>query len=198
MAAALLAKAEQDLAAGKPAMAKLEAEVVVYRYPNSAATERARSLVNTAMEQLRAPEDERAVDAKTLAAARKKASRHVAAANKIGVTLTGGFRFTSAEKNKRERAIRHLEKAWKTVSRLSPDATVPADQADEFVAERRQIRDTLGQHYLGIGAVLVQRLALPSAEDYNAKACALDPESGGCRDLQSLIIQARISRGFGY
>ena len=70
--------------------------------------------------------------------------------------------------------------------------------SDKFVAERRQIRDTLGQHYLGIGSVLVQRLALPSAEDYNAKACVLDPESGGCRDLQSLIIQARISRGIGY
>ena len=65
-----------------------------------------------------------------------------------------------------------------------------------FAADRDRIKDKLGDHYLDMGTLNIQRRALPTAEEYNVSACRLDPESGGCTVLQERIIQARLSNGW--
>ncbi len=193
----IVEKGEQDYAANRYATAKLNAEVVLDEYSDTRAVQRARRLLANARMSLMAGPERKSVDEKTLRRALDKAHKSEHKANELGVTLTGGFRFTAKEKNKRATAARHLESAWKRLSRIAPADGTAAQLVDEYTSSRERVRDLLGKHYLGLGAVHVQRLALPSAEDYNARACALDPDSGGCKQLQSLIIQARISSGFG-
>ncbi|MEM7201689.1 MAG: hypothetical protein AAF628_15580 [Planctomycetota bacterium] len=196
VAQTLVDEAKEQLLDHRYTSAKLNTEVVLQDYPETKVAAAAQKLMDEAVVKMRGNgDDAKPVGEKAIAKALEAAQRRQAAADKVGVSLTGGFRFTVKEKTKRERAVRHLEAAWKSVAKVVPDASVPPAAADAFTTTRESIRDTLGQHYLGLGSVLVQRFALPSAEDYNVKACSLDPNSGGCRDLQSLIIQARISNG---
>ncbi|MFK7740694.1 MAG: hypothetical protein AB8H80_10250 [Planctomycetota bacterium] len=167
------------------------------RYADTPAGRKGEKLVMMALDQLMESSG-KPVPAAKLARVLKKADAHEARADKLKIRVNGAVPYSNGEKLKRERAIRSLEKAWGELADVRPGKDVGASQADHYVSLRNRVREKLGAHYLAIGNLLVQRLALNSAADYNARACDLDPKGGGCRILQGRIIEARISRGFGY
>ncbi|MGC6489295.1 MAG: hypothetical protein ACON4Z_16735 [Planctomycetota bacterium] len=182
----------------RPAAARLHAQVLLHQYADTEPGRHAEQLMTRALTSLRESAG-RPVDGRALERALEHAQKDVARADKVGVRFQGAVRFDNATKQRHERAVRHLERAWKRLGDVRPATTVDAALSDRFVQLRNRVRDRLGEHYLALGNVLVQRLALPKAEEYNARACALDPHGGGCKLLQSRIIAARIARGgFGY
>lgn len=191
-------QARDLLERGRPAEAKLHAQVLLHSYADTEPGRRAEALMSRALSRLHESAG-RPVDARTLARTITLAKKDVARADKVGVQFQGAVRSDNASKQRHERAVRHLERAWKRLGDVRPATAVEASLSDRFVQLREQVRRRLGEHYLALGNVLVQRFALPKAEEYNARACALDPHGGGCELLQSRIIAARIARGgFGY
>jgi len=187
-------EASEFLKMERPAKAKLHAEVLLDKYSDTPAGKQAEKLLMGALDKLMESSG-KPVDEKTLLRAIRKAEGYEARADKLGIRLNGAVRFSNKDKQQRERAIRYLEKAWQKLGDVRPDQGVAAANSDRYSQLRARVREKLGAHYLAIGNVLVQRLALPSAEEYNARACELDPHGGGCKLLQSRIIEARISRG---
>ena len=192
----IASEARELLTLEQPAKAKLHAEVLMTRYGDTTAGKKAGKLIMAALDKLHESSGQ-PVGQKELDKAVDKALQHEAKADKVGVSLEGAVRFTNREKLRRERAIKELEKAWDKLGAVRPQSQLPAEASDRYTQTRARVRSKLGKHYLAIGYVLVQRLALPSAEEYNARACRLDPQSGGCKILQNRIIEARLSRGFG-
>jgi hypothetical protein len=187
----LLAEAKDAAAEARWAEAKLTAEVIVLRHGDQPAAAEARRLVTTARERLKAEQQLRTV---TMAELQKALSQAVQF-EKQGDALVRGYVIpgsTVKEQRARERAVGHYEKAWLAVRDLQSES-----DEEGAGAVRLRIRDKLGAQYLALATNFLQRRTLTTAESYNAKACALDPDSGGCRHVQELIIQARITSGWG-
>lgn len=177
---------------------ELHAQVLLHDYADTAPGQQAESLMTRALSSLQESTG-RPVDASSLERAIAHAQKDVARADGVGARFQGAVRSNNATKQRHERAVRYLERAWKHLGDVRPATSVEASLCDRFVQPRHRVRDRLGEHYLALGNLLVQRLALPKAEEYNARACALDPHGGGCELLQSRIIAARLARGgFGY
>ncbi|MCR9244947.1 MAG: hypothetical protein NXI31_07935 [bacterium] len=198
IAVGLLAQARAQIAAGDFGKAKLNAEVILARYGKTSAARSARTVAAEAQAKLEKRGARKPIGATKLGKILDAVQRRETAVAKLGIEPTSNPNQTSRERNRRKKAIKLLEGAWSELDRFTPAAAVKAATANEFRAARERVRGQLGEHYLGMGSILVQRLALPSAEEFNAKACELDPASGGCKQLQGLIVRARIARGFGY
>ena len=69
---------------------------------------------------------------------------------------------------------------------MTPAASVKQTTAAEFRETRERVRGNLGEHYLGMGSILVQRLALPSAEEFNA---LLDNHLTGSYDQAMAVLE---------
>lgn len=188
IAAALLGEAEQALADGRWAEARLGAEVVRNRYADTPAGGKAGALMTKALAAARTDAASRAADATTAQKALATAARHEAEADKVALPLRGGIGATVKEQKAREKAIGHLERARA--------ALLDGGDGQDVTAVRIRVTDKLRDSYLAIARTLLQRRALDQATHYNALACELDPDGGGCSHLQDLIVQARLS--FGY
>jgi len=198
IAAKIAAETRDLLERERPAAAKLHAQVLLHDYADTAPGREAELLMTRALGSLQESTG-RPVAASALERAIAHAEKDVTRADGVGARFQGAVRSNNATKQRHERAVRHLERAWKRLDDVRPAASVEASLSDRFVQLRHRVRDRLGEHYLALGNLLVQRLALPKAEEYNARACALDPHGGGCKLLQSRIIAARLARGgFGY
>lgn len=187
VAAELLAQAREALDEDRWPEAKLTGQVIAERYGDTAAAAPSREIVARAQQTGRAMTQAKANT--PASAALQTALRHEAQADAIDLPRSIGL--TVKERKRREQAVKHLEAAWKTVG--------GSDAVDGPLAQARtRIRDKLGAQYLALATSLVQVRATGPAERWNAKACALDPEGGGCQHVQDLIIQARLSSGHGY
>jgi hypothetical protein len=185
----LLAQAREALSEGEWPEAKLTGMVIAERYGDTAAAAPAREVVARALQTGRAAPASATAASMPPSAALKSALRHEAAADALELPATAGI--TAKERKRREQAVKHLEAAWKTVR--DTDA-----QDGDVVQARARIKDKLGAQYLALATSHVQIRATGPAERWNAKACALDPDSGGCQHVQNLIIQARLTSGYGY
>jgi len=179
------------------ATAKLNARVILDRYPNAAPADDARALIGRAMESMqsrsrppRSKRQEKEV-VRSLSEVEERLEKAAVLAEK-----TPSVGRSSKERRARERVVKILEGAWSELEEL-PMFTAGEAMAERAERLRGRVRTSLHDAYVGLGTLFVQRLALPSAERANASACRLDPESGGCTYLQGLIVQARITTGFG-
>lgn len=194
IASAVLADAREALADGRWAAAKLSAQVVADRYADTTAGREAPALVREAIARGRSETRGAAAQDAALQKAIEGAKRHEAAAARI--TLPPNVGFTAKERQMRESVVRHLEAAWRELARVMPaDGAVGAA---EFDATRTRVRDRLAAQYVAVARNLLQRRSVNQAEEWNAKACELDPVGGGCQHTQDLIVQARLTSGYGY
>ena len=89
-----------------------------------------------------------------------------------------------------ERAVRLYEAAWEKAKEL-PLAPGAGEAAEKVESVRARARKSLVDAYLTAGTILLQRRALPSAEEYCNRACELDPENRSNHELHRLILEAR-------
>lgn len=188
VAAMLLDDAKGDAAADRWAEAKLASEVVIDRYADTPSLAGAQELERQAIARLRAAAKTRAAEATDMKKAIAAAEAHEQKALAMKLATSGGIGATVKETKAREQVIDHLEHAWAAIG------TVAAD-APETGALRTRIQQELRDHYVALATNLLQRRSLDMATLYNGKACSLDPEGGGCRNLQNLIVQARLTYG---
>lgn len=99
------------------------------------------------------------------------------------------------DQRKLERAVRRLEKSWKSIQ----TAAAPVDDvtaADRLSSAREALRGRLTGAYLALGAMHLERRALPDADKWCNKACTIDAENKANHRLHELILQAKIVDGW--
>ena len=167
------------------------------RYQDTKAGPRARELQPRVLELARKSGKNRDAGADEIQRALKTAAQAETEADKLaqGLPVTAGD--SVKEQRQRERVVQKLEAAWHAVMGLMPRADVDLGTAELLTRTQERVRTALGSQYMALASAFVQRRAIPTAESYNQKACGLDPESGGCRHLQDLIVQARLVGGYG-
>ncbi len=192
----LLADSTDAFAEGRWAEAKLNAEVIVERFGDTKAAPQTRRLIHKIKELVKAREEVKEASRAEADQALEEALRYEQRADDLRLTVAGGIGISAKEQRLRKKAIAYLEKSWKALKDIQPPPTGDNQNELSFTATRDRIKKVLGDHYLAIGTLYIQRRALPTAEEYNVNACRLDPESGGCILLQDLIVQARLSNGW--
>jgi tetratricopeptide (TPR) repeat protein len=190
----LMQEAQDALAQGRWGEAKLTAQVVAQRFAGTKASAGAQDVVRAAVAKGRGATRAEPAPAPAVQKALAAAEKHEKQADAIELPASVGF--TVKEQRLREQAVRHLEAAWAALAKIEPAADDAGSTA--FGAARTRVQDKLGKHYVALARTLVQRRAVNQAEEWNAKACKLDPEGGGCQQTQDLIVQARLTTGYGY
>ncbi len=190
----IVVDAQTALDEGRWAAAKLNAQVVVDRYRDTPSAGPAAALVREAVARGRGETAATAAPEPALRRALDLAQRHETAADQIELPASVGF--TVKEQRLRQQAVAHLEAAWRELGKLMPEQGSAG--AETFAAARVRVRDKLSGHYVALARTFVQRRSVNQAEEYNAKACALDPAGGGCQHTQDLIVHARLTSGYGF
>jgi hypothetical protein len=194
LAADLLDDAREAMADGRLAAARLLLHAIASTYADTPAAKDAVALAA----EMRTKEQPALAGTKVLSpkeveAAMKRASDHEKRADSGGKTSPHGG---AKEQRRLETEIGHLESAWNAVKGIGGAEGDPG-LTDRLLRQREEIRRTLTGAYLAIGTVLVERRALPGADAYCEKACELDPGNKDSHALHGLILQAKISRGYG-
>jgi tetratricopeptide (TPR) repeat protein len=194
LAADLLDDAREAMNDGRLAAARLLLHAIASKYADTPAAKDAGVLTA----ELRTKEQPALAGTKILPpkeveAAMKRANDHEKRADSVGEASPHGG---AKEQRRLEAAVGHLESAWAAVKGVGGAEGDPG-LTDRLLRQREEIRRTLTGAYLAIGTVLVERRALPGADSYCEKACELDPENKDSHALHGLILQAKISRGYG-
>ncbi len=195
LAADLLDDAKDAVGDGRLAAARLLLHTIGSKYSDTPAARDAQALVvEIAAKEASAHPGTKVIASKDLEAAMKKAAEHLQSAERVGGEPSphGGLR----AQRRIENQIVQLESAWKVIKDLA-GATGDTELTDRFQKQRESIRQTLVNAYLAIGTLFVERRALPNADEYCEKACELDPENKDNHTLHRLILDAKISRGYG-
>jgi hypothetical protein len=201
IAAEVLRQAESDFADGRLGAARLAAEVVMRDYDDTPAARGAKRLTERVAARVGpAPRVATAKEAEKLVAeARKDLER----TEKDTATPAHG---SVRDQRDLERAVVRLEKIWAKIGDLlvpvadATSATVttsPATPADHLSSMQAELRERLTAAYLSLGSIYLQRRALPDAEEWCNKACALDPKNAHLHRLHERILQAKIVGGWG-
>ena len=203
LAGEILQQAEGDYAEDRMGSARMAAHVLKRDYGDTDAATGAKKLM--AKIAARVGPQPREISAKevnkVVAAARRALAR---TAKKTGATPAHG---SMRDQRALQSAVSRLEKAWARIGNLvgpheeaTPEAgrTSVATPADRLSLVQAELRRRLTASYLSLGSIYLERRALPDADDWCNKACALDPENKHLHRLHELILQAKIVSGWGY
>lgn len=190
----LLGDAREAVEEGRNAAARLLLSTILSKYADTAAGREANRLLNEMTAKASSDGAGKPVTAADAEALLKKVREHLTAADKVEEERAGHG--SNKEQRRLERLVAHLESAWRPISNVA-GATDNAEISDRVAAVRRTVKTRLVESYLALGTVFVQRRAIPSAETWCEKACDLDPENKENHHLHDIIIQAKITRGWG-
>lgn len=178
--------------------AKLNSEVLVEFYPETAAGKKAKRTLDDIMTQKKAMMSREAKKEEAIRTSLKEAERLEARAEKLASRVKSDISRKAKDRKINQQVAQILESAYSKVRNIE---TLPEERNErygsELLATQRRLQTKLGQQYLKLGTAFVQIRALPTAEQYSVKACELDSEGRSCARLQNLIIQARLTSGWG-
>lgn len=187
----LLRRAEASFAEDRLGSARLTAQAVLRDYRNTGAAKDASDLLrrldagaNGSLRHATAEQITAAVES-----ARKELDR---AAKDAQVPAHGRVK----DQRRLERGVARLEQVWRSVGDLAPPDGVTL--ADRLSATQAELRQRLVDAYLGLGAIHLERRALPDADEWCNKACELDPGNQRLHRLHELILHAKLVSGWGY
>lgn len=202
IATEILRQAEGDFAEDRIGSARLGSHVVLRDYSDTAAAKGAQQLMQKIAART-GPVPRLATD-EEIDAAIKAARRDLERTEKATTTPAHG---KMSDQRALQRAISRLEKTWESIGDLvapladatpATPTTSVATSADRLSSTQAEVRHRLTAAYLSLGSIYLQRRALPDADEWCNKACALDPENQHLHRLHELILQAKIVDGWGY
>lgn len=193
LAKSLKQEAADHMAAGRYSAAELILDVLVNRFKRSATAQGCAPLLQAAREKLRAAQEGVPVPNARLREQLRTAQALEARADELGVEGIEPYSNSVLHLRRVGDVVTHLQRAWNQLAGYAPREEDP-ELLDELLVTRERIRSKLVDRLLLEGTIQVRAHALLQAEDRNQRAHALAPDDPRCRELQDLIVRARMAR----
>lgn len=170
-------------------------ELILSRYPSTAAASRARELLQEVAAEMASKKSAREASARETADEggisefdRKRIRAHLDRAEEAGPKIVHGV---SGETRRLRQRIGHLDAARSLLDKFGEHA------GPDVLSLREEVRRGLVRSYLDLGQVYLVRLSLPLAASECEKACDLDPENAESHALHGKILDAWLATGYG-